>query len=233
MFLFLALLPCVAAQCHEPHLQKRDWHDGDRHCSYRESVVFDSFSREFDRLVGPEPKATALITGEAMALSAHEGAVFLEHGAGGEAAASLLFTTKPYETEGRRLAAVKRLVVDGPTAGTIDTLFESENLVNGATLGRDGRLYFCFQGGLASGKYLPSGIYSVDPWRPTDIRTVTDAWMDGTDGGDPLYYNSPNDVVVDRKGNVWFTDPAYAYYQGLVPNRTLGDWVWRWDARPP
>ena len=92
---------------------------------------------------------------------------------------------------------------------------------------------FCFQGGLASGKYLPSGIYSVDPWRPTDIRTVTDAWMDGTDGGDPLYYNSPNDVVVDRKGNVWFTDPAYAYYQGLVPNRTLGDWVWRWDARPP
>ena len=57
MFLFLALLPCVAAQCHEPHLQKRDWHDGDRHCSYRESVVFESFSREFDRLVGPEVDA--------------------------------------------------------------------------------------------------------------------------------------------------------------------------------
>ena len=48
---------------HSPHLHKRDWHDGDRHCSYRESVVFESLSREFDRLVGPEPKATALITG--------------------------------------------------------------------------------------------------------------------------------------------------------------------------
>ena len=103
--------------------------------------------------------------------------------------------------------------------------------VAAVTLGPDGRLYFCFQGGLASGKYLPSGIYSVDPWSPTDIRTVTDAWMDGTDGGDPLYYNSPNDVAVDRTGNVWFTDPAYAYYQGLVPNRTLGDWVWRVDAK--
>ena len=55
--------------------------------------------------------------------------------------------------------------------------------------------------------------------------------MDGTDGGDPLYYNSPNDVVVDRKGSTWFTDPAYAYYQGLVPNRTLGDWVWCVDAK--
>ena len=52
MFLFLALAwACVAAaQCHdaEPHLQKRDWVDGDRHCSYRENVVFESFSREFD-----------------------------------------------------------------------------------------------------------------------------------------------------------------------------------------
>ena len=146
MFLFLACLrACVAAaQCHdaEPHLQKREWVDGDRHCSYRESVIFESLSREFDRLVGPEPKATALITGEAMSLSAHEGAVFLEHGAEGEAAASLLFTTKPYEhNDGRRLAAVKRLVVEGPTAGRLDTLVESENLFNGATLGRDGRLY--------------------------------------------------------------------------------------------
>ena len=118
---------------HSPHLHKRDWADGDRHCSYRESVIFESLSREFDRLVGSEPKATALITGGAMALSAHEGAVFLEYGAEGEAAAQLLFTTKPYETDGRRVAAVKRLVVDGPTAGQLDTLFESENLVNGAT----------------------------------------------------------------------------------------------------
>ena len=65
MFLFLACLRArvAAAQCHdaEPHLQKREWVDGDRHCSYRESVVFESMSREFDRLVGPEPKATALI----------------------------------------------------------------------------------------------------------------------------------------------------------------------------
>ena len=106
MFLFLASLACVAAAetgtnapCQDskqsPHLTQRAWVDGDRHCSYRDSVVFESQSREFDRIVGPEPKATALITGEAMALSAHEGAVFLEHGAEGEAAAQLLFTTKP------------------------------------------------------------------------------------------------------------------------------------------
>ena len=113
MFLFLASLACVAAAetgtnapCHDskqsPHLTQRAWVDGDRHCSYRDSVVFESQSREFDKLVGPNPKAKALITGDAMKLSAHEGAVFLEHGAEGEAAASLVFTTKPYETDGGR-----------------------------------------------------------------------------------------------------------------------------------
>ena len=109
MLVFLASLSCVAAAetgtnapCHDskqsPHLTQRAWVDGDRHCSYRDSVVFESQSREFDKLVGPNPKAKALITGDAMKLSAHEGAVFLEHGAEGEAAASLVFTTASRST---------------------------------------------------------------------------------------------------------------------------------------
>ena len=141
MFLFLPLLAYVVAaktatkgHCcdpeQSPHLHQRAWVDGERHCSYRDRAVFESQSREFDKLVGPNPKAKALITGDAMKLSAHEGAVFLEHGAEGEAAASLLFTTKPYEhSDGRRVAAVKRLVIDGPTAGKLDTLFESETVL--------------------------------------------------------------------------------------------------------
>ena len=62
MFLFLASLSCVAAaetgtnaHCRDPeqspHLHQRAWVDGDRHCSYRDSVVFESHTREFDRIV--------------------------------------------------------------------------------------------------------------------------------------------------------------------------------------
>ena len=51
MLLFLACLrACVAAaQCHdaEPHLQKREWVDGDRHCSYREKAERSCFDGEW------------------------------------------------------------------------------------------------------------------------------------------------------------------------------------------
>ena len=59
MFLFLACLRArvAAAQCHdaEPHLQKREWVDGDRHCSYRESVIFESLGEGHRRRVEVEP----------------------------------------------------------------------------------------------------------------------------------------------------------------------------------
>ena len=58
---------------------------------------------------------------------------------------------------GAEIAQVKRLIIDGPRKGDLQTLFTSENLVNGATLGYDGRLYFCFQGGLEA--TAASGIY--------------------------------------------------------------------------
>jgi len=46
-------------------------------------------------------------------------------------------------------------------------------------------------------------------------------------------FNSPNDVVVRRAdGSIWFTDPSYAYHQGLRPTPVLGEWVWRHMPTP-
>ena len=124
------------------------------------TVHFESLSPEFDRLVGPTPSYEYLATGEAKELGAHEGAVFLEHGSQSLRSPCLLFTTKPQDkagdSVGNKVAQIKRVIIDGPRKGKVDTLFTSENLVNGATLGFDGRLYFCFQGGLETSA---SGIY--------------------------------------------------------------------------
>ena len=38
--------------------------------------------------------------------------------------------------------------------------------------------------------------------------------MDGTDGGDPLYYNSPNDVVVDPRSGAALTSGGALSRQG-------------------
>jgi len=199
------------------------------------TVHFDSRSPEFDRLVGRKPSYEYLATGRADLLGAHEGAVFLEHGSQDSSpilsrSPCLIFTTKPHKDKtGAEIAQVKRLIIDGPRKGDLQTLFTSENLVNGATLGYDGRLYFCFQGGLEA--TAASGIYSVDPHNCSDKRSVTDSWIEEDGYGPTLNYNSPNDVVARPDGSVWFTDPSYASAQGLTKKASLGEWVWRWDAK--
>ena len=238
MLLFGLLLTCGIG----PHEKLRDASEGKRECkSGLSDVEFESRSREFNRITGsstgyPAAPVFEIFKGEhvlgSSPLRAHEGPVFLEHGAtpaaafasgaGDDDAPCLIFVTKPYpEVEPgflkgtKQVAQIKRLIVGGPHKGRVDTLFESENLVNGATLGPDGRIYFCFQGGIVAGsapvRHLPSGIYSVDPHNSSDVRTVTDsAWNDGVNGSmGSGYYNSPNDVVVKRDdASVWFTDPS-------------------------
>ena len=242
LLLFGLLLTCWIG----PHTKLRDASAGKRECkSGLSDVEFESRSREFNRITGyPAPPVFEIFKGEhvlgssAPPLGAHEGAVFLEHGAtpaaafasgaGGDDAPCLIFVTKPYNevepgslngtkqvAQIKTVAQIKRLIVGGPHKGRVDTLFESENLVNGATLGPDGRIYFCFQGGIVAGsapvRHLRSGIYSVDPHNSSDVRTVTDsAWNDGVNGSmGSGYYNSPNDVVVKRDdASVWFTDPS-------------------------
>ena len=130
--------------------------------SANSTVHFDSRSPEFDRLVGRKPSCEYLATDKAEVLGAHEGAVFLEHGSQSDISAilssspCLIFTTKPQGKADDKVAQIKRIIIDGPRKGAVHTLFTSENLVNGATLGFDGRLYFCFQGGLETNA---SGIY--------------------------------------------------------------------------
>ena len=42
-------------------------------------------------------------------------------------------------------------------------------------------------------------------------------------------FNSPNDVVVDRDGSIWFTDPIYGFEQGFRPPPKLPNQVYRFD----
>lgn len=183
-------------------------------------------------MVGDKPAVDILAEGPVEELNAHEAAIFLEHGAGAYYHPCLIFTTKPYDSSGKKVVGIKRLALAGPDRGQVDVLHTSGNCFNGGTVGFDGRLYFCCQGPKANAnKYYPAGIYSVDPHDFTDWRVVVDEWSDGNDGWAPLHFNSPNDVRVRSDGSVWFTDPSYAYAQGIAPKPQLGEWVWRYDLQ--
>jgi gluconolactonase len=83
-------------------------------------------------------------------------------------------------------------------SGYTDTAFrDGENGSNGLTLDREGRLLLC-QSGNRQVVRLNAPLDSPKP-----VFTVLAANYMGKK------FNSPNDLVVDSKGNIYFTDPIY------------------------
>ena len=64
------------------------------------------------------------------------------------------------------------------------------NRINGIAFGPDGRLFACQDGGRRVIQFLPDG-----------TATTTATRLDGR------MHNHPSDLVIDRSGRVWFSDP--------------------------
>ncbi|MFT4036666.1 MAG: SMP-30/gluconolactonase/LRE family protein [Thermomicrobiales bacterium] len=79
-----------------------------------------------------------------------------------------------------------------PATGEITTLYTGTGGTNGLTYGRDGLLYGC--AGTAR---------QVVRWDRDGAMSVLADRFEGN------RLNSPNDLVVDSSGRVWFTDPRY------------------------
>jgi gluconolactonase len=76
--------------------------------------------------------------------------------------------------------------------GKTATFREGTNEVNGLMLDPDGRLYACEGGGRRVVRYEPDG----------GVTVLADRFE-----GKRL--NSPNDLAIDARGRIWFTDPRY------------------------
>ncbi len=178
------------------------------------SPGFVVHAREFERVLGPDPRIV-----QAIATDAHEGPVY----AADEDA--LYFTTVPRRSSHLDvtlpLVSVRRLALDGRRfplgQERLTTLRAPANAANGMTMDREGRLVMCEQGSFLE----PAAITRMDR-RTGAIETL----VDGA-GGLPL--NSPNDVVVTRDGAIWFTDPSYGHLQGFRPESAAADLVYRYD----
>jgi gluconolactonase len=79
-----------------------------------------------------------------------------------------------------------------PATGVVTTLYDDTRGSNGLALGADGALYACEGGGRAIACYDTKGRKSILADRFQGRR-----------------FNSPNDLVLDRSGRIWFTDPRY------------------------
>jgi gluconolactonase len=79
-----------------------------------------------------------------------------------------------------------------PVQGSVSTVYRDTAGTNGLKFGPDGALYACAGGGRAVVRYGVDGMKSV--------------LVDRFEG---RRLNSPNDLVLDGAGGIWFTDPRY------------------------
>jgi gluconolactonase len=79
-----------------------------------------------------------------------------------------------------------------PQTNRISTVYRDSGAANGLLLAPDGRLLACEGGGRAIASYDRSGRKSI--------------LIDRFEG---RRLNSPNDLALDSKGRIWFTDPRY------------------------
>jgi gluconolactonase len=115
--------------------------------------------------------------------------------------------------------------------GTKETIAEIPGGPNGAAVGPDGEFYLCNNGGCFTavevqglllpgpfdpGRYLGGRIQRIDP-----DGTVTDLYTECD--GRPL--RAPNDLVLDGRGGMWFTDHGIRDNQARTSDLTAIYWA--------
>lgn len=100
--------------------------------------------------------------------------------------------------------------------GQVGVFRSPSRYANGSTLDGQGRLVTCEQG--------PRRVTRTE--HDGSVTVLADRFEGGR-------FNSPNDVVVDRRGGIWFTDPSYGIrtdYEGFAAEPELdGRHVYRID----
>jgi gluconolactonase len=105
-----------------------------------------------------------------------------------------------------------RIMRYDPKSGSCEAFATQTNAANGLTHDRQGRLFVCEGGGRRVARYDADG------------QRVTLA-----DRFEGKRLNSPNDVVVDGQGRVWFTDPCYGDRDQMELDH---DSIYRLDPQP-
>lgn len=157
-----------------------------------------------------DPAFSTLIVGSAALDRLHSGCRWAEGPVWFDDMQCLLFSDIPNQR-------ILRWAVDATGGGAISTFRQPSNFSNGQTRDRQGRLVTCEHG----------------------LRRVIRTEADGSitvlaDSYQGKRLNSPNDVVVQSDGSIWFTDPTYGIlsdYEGYqtAPEQPVRG-VYRVDA---
>ncbi|KAI9039791.1 SMP-30/gluconolactonase/LRE family protein [Aspergillus affinis] len=174
-------------------------------------AAFKVYDSRFLDITGPTPKLEALLKNDDFPF-AHEASVYIP------SKDELFLTSNIFTDPATNQSTIKisKVAVDAHPV-TSEIVNSTVPFANGGVNHGDGIL-FCGQGTMNQ----TGGLFqmSIDP-PYTSHLLVGDVYG--------RQFNSPNDVVVHSDGSFWFTDPSYAYIQGIRPKPQLPDQVYRFD----
>jgi gluconolactonase len=142
------------------------------------------------------PLPSSLLAPEAK-ITVAAGACFLE-GPAIDAAGNVFFS----DIQGSRILKMDK-------AGVVTTFREDSGRTNGNTFDAQGRLISCE--GAENGPGGRRRLVRTD-MKTGNIEVLTERY-------EGKRYNSPNDVVVDPSGRIWFTDPLYAPDRSIMEHQ--------------
>ncbi len=152
--------------------------------------------------------ATPAIT-PLIATQSHEGPVYVA------SQDRLYFTTKPALNNGKLSNAIAYLDLK---KNQVVMFISDANMANGMTLSADGNSLLVAE----QGSYeMPGAISEIDLF--TKKRYVL------TDNFEGKQFNSPNKVIQNKNGIIYFSDPSYGYNQDFKKNPLLDNGVYAFD----
>jgi gluconolactonase len=173
--------------------------------------AFSIYNNDFLNIIGSTPKLEVILENNDYPF-AHEASVYIP------TSESLFVSSNLYTdpvTNEKTIKVTKVSVNAHPvTSEIINTTIPMPN----GGVNNDGGILWAAQGTMNE----TGGLFQMSAEAPYKSELVTGNFYG-------RQFNSINDVVVANDGSFWFTDPIYAYKQGIRPKPQLPNQVYRYD----
>ena len=166
-------------------------------------------SDEFLEIIGPDCTIEVILQNDTYPF-AHEAGVYIP------STGEVFITSNQFFIDGQKHIKVSKFWKEGD-GYRCEEINPDVLMGNGGVNYKDGVL-FCAQGTFTN----PGGLVYMEARPPYKTETIISNFHG-------RWFNSVNDVVIHSDGSIWFTDPTYAFEQGLRPRPQLPCQVYRYD----
>lgn len=173
--------------------------------------AFSVYNNAFLDIIGAAPKLEVLLENNDFPF-AHEASVYIP------SSDSLFMSSNTFTDPVTNQSTIKISKVNvSAHPVTVEIINSTIPMANGGVNYHDGILW------AAQGTFKKAGgLFQMSAKPPFKSNLVVDGYYG-------RQFNSLNDVVVHSDGSFWFTDPIYAWRQGIRPRPKLPNQVYRYD----